>query len=223
MLVIKPIFVSIQRNDNFNIFCSLDFDDQTLDPGPGMEHYAYEQVPFSPAPFMHHHPVFVVSPGKGFMFPNNPANENSDGNKKSLGKSRDDPLLRRLGIPRTVDEITTMTIEDFQRYIRPFTNEMQSYLKKIRRRGKNKIAARNSRARRESKGFTMEDQFETLQYEHESLLNAQNQVQNRIEEEKRISCDLLPETFDEITPIMDDGFEIFGTENNQNFNFYIGY
>lgn len=147
-----------------------------------------------------------------------------------LGKSRDDPLLRQLGIPRTVDEITTMTIEDFQRYIRPLTNEMQLYLKKIRRRGKNKMAARNSRARRETKAlFNLDNQLtDSLQSdEYDSLLNQeQDQLKHRIHEEENNICYDL-QAFGDITPppaINQFQQRNFDAENNnQNFNYCIGY
>lgn len=45
----------------------------------------------------------------------------------------------------------------FQRFVSDKPHVVQDYLKKLRRRGKNKMAARNSRARKEDRVVTLEE------------------------------------------------------------------
>lgn len=81
-------------------------------------------------------------------------NEKQEGQRKRGRQSKDEQLAQEHSLPASAEEFAAMSHMEIQRYMRDpkLTTLQKSLIKKIRRRGRNKIAARKCRNRREVTG-----------------------------------------------------------------------
>ncbi|CAD5219522.1 unnamed protein product [Bursaphelenchus okinawaensis] len=82
------------------------------------------------------------------------APQNGDQQRKRGRQSKDEQLAMENGLPASAEEFAGMTHMEIQRFMRDpnLTVQQKALIKKIRRRGRNKVAARKCRERRTGEG-----------------------------------------------------------------------
>lgn len=111
--------------------------------------------------------------------------------------SRDEQRAKALHIPFSVDEIVHMPVDSFNSMLsRHCLSDLQvSLIRDIRRRGKNKVAAQNSRKRKLDIILNLEDDISNLQTQKEALKNEQNQCNKAIDIMKQKLHELYHDVF----------------------------
>ncbi|XP_061112060.1 nuclear factor erythroid 2-related factor 3 [Conger conger] len=99
------------------------------------------------------------------------SDEEEEEEEEQQGGSRDEQRARALCIPVSVRDAVAMPVEDFLRLLgRGLAGPQVALLRDIRRRGKNKLAARNCRRRRLEAIGRLEGEVSRLQRHRQALL-----------------------------------------------------
>ena len=102
--------------------------------------------------------------------------------EKLFTPSHDEKVVNSMGISITTDDIINLPIEQFHDKLEALdlTDNQKAFIKDVRRRGKNKVAAQNSRKRKLHRMTNLADELKNKQTERCTLLS-----ENRMLKEKR--------------------------------------
>lgn len=107
-----------------------------------------------------------------------------------FASSKDEELARKFGLPVSAAEIINMPVNEFGVLLKnPSLTPMQTDLiRKIRRRGRNKVAAQNCRQRRMDDLQQLNSEVDQLEQERDTLLRRQRDISTlKSMEQKRIN------------------------------------
>ncbi|XP_058533946.1 nuclear factor erythroid 2-related factor 3 [Ochotona princeps] len=114
--------------------------------------------------------------------------------------SRDERCAKALRLPFPVDDIVHMPIDSFNSMLRrSYLTDLQvSFIRDIRRRGKNRAAAQNCRKRKLDIICNLEDDVYNLQTKKEILKSEQAQFNKAINVMKQKLCDVYRDIFNRL-------------------------
>uniref|UniRef100_A0A8C6JWB3 Uncharacterized protein n=2 Tax=Melopsittacus undulatus TaxID=13146 RepID=A0A8C6JWB3_MELUD len=150
--------------------------------------YTYNQLPNQPAPTTVYQQMWMKKP--------NEVKERCY-NSTDAKLTRDEYRAKALRLPFSVDEIVSMPVDSFNAMITKnhLTDTQVSLLRDIRRRGKNKVAAQNSRKRKINAILNLEEDVCNLQTQKESLKKEHSQCSRSISKMKQKLNNLYHDIF----------------------------
>lgn len=112
---------------------------------------------------------------------------NTGSERRKPGRtSKDEEIARHYGLPFSAEEISFMPLQEFQNALKSnqLTSVQKDAMQKIRRRGKNKMAARNCRERRTTNLVQLGTETELLEQEREHEIATFHTLRGEIAKER---------------------------------------